>query len=267
MIRLRACRTLWSSYELVCVSTERTAMVHLLGVSKAHVFIATGGLLSALACAALLLHLAHIAILDARGSLQSTSRKRALRFVTSPNGNLLLSLLVADLLAGLGLRLVAHASFAAHGCSISFNWIVGNRADFPLRQIPAICTVQGVLIQVGETGGALSTFAIAVHTAFLILFSRQPSLAVVRVVISMVWALVAFLAIIGPAALVGDLSLEVSRSFSSHRLTGRRPVIRTTAGRTARCAGTESLLIAADAFCWVRQTVRFASHRADLAVP
>lgn len=168
-------------------------MVHLVGQKNAHLFIAIGGLLSAVTSAALLLHLAHIAILDVRGRLQSTSRKRALRFVTSPNGNLLLSLLVADFLAGLGL-------------SISFNWTVGDRAAFPLRQIPAVCTAQAILIQVGETGAALSTFAIAVHTAVMILFARQPSLSVVRVVLALVWALVAFLAIIGPAALQGDLS-------------------------------------------------------------
>ena len=168
-------------------------MVHLLSEKNAHVFIAVGGLLSGISCALLLLHIVHIAILDTRGRVQSTSRKRVLRFVTSPNGNLFLSLLVADLLAGLGL-------------SISFNWLIGTRADFPLRQIPAVCTAQAVLIQVGETGAALSTFAIAVHTATMILYSRQPSLTVVRVVIAMVWALVAFLAIIGPAALQGDLS-------------------------------------------------------------
>ncbi|KAF8583204.1 hypothetical protein K439DRAFT_76324 [Ramaria rubella] len=95
------------------------------------------------------------------------------RFFKSPLDVYMLSLLVSDLLQGVGILL-------------DIKWVVEGSV-----RCGAYCTTQGVLSQMGETGVALATLAIAVHTFFIIFFRKgAKKVLLASIIVCVMWTYV-----------------------------------------------------------------------------
>ncbi|KIJ56087.1 hypothetical protein M422DRAFT_150801 [Sphaerobolus stellatus SS14] len=114
--------------------------------------------------------------------------RRKWKVFKSPLDVYIASLLLSDILQGLGT--VMHVKWLHLGFS----------------ECSSYCTAQGVMQQIGETGVALTTLAITVHT-FLIIFFRRGGQAKATPVAIMatIWTFVILLAVIGSQTLTdGD---------------------------------------------------------------
>lgn len=120
--------------------------------------------------------------------LKSSSRSAfgaeefCLKFLRSQFAILFFDLLISDLIQALGFLLnLSHLGKSTLDSS-------------------PICTVQGVFIQLGDTSGAFSTVAIAIHTFVVLIIHKPPSTWVLLMALGFKWALVFVLAMIGPIA-------------------------------------------------------------------
>ncbi|GAA6013776.1 hypothetical protein JCM11491_005095 [Sporobolomyces phaffii] len=109
---------------------------------------------------------------------------KAIRFLASTHGLLFIDLLLGDLLQAIGFVL-------------NYSWF-HHRGLPPSENPTALCTTQGVLIQVGDTASAFSSLIISVNLFFVIVFSRHPSIKALWFVIAFQWLVVGILAAIGP---------------------------------------------------------------------
>ncbi|GAA5930070.1 uncharacterized protein JCM15063_004707 [Sporobolomyces koalae] len=109
---------------------------------------------------------------------------KAIRFLASTHGLLFLDLLLGDLLQAIGFFL--NYSWYRHG------------ALPPTARPTALCTTQGILIQIGDTASAFSSFIITLNLFSVIVFSKHPSVKALSCVMVLQWVVVAVLALIGP---------------------------------------------------------------------
>ncbi|KIJ45885.1 hypothetical protein M422DRAFT_250671 [Sphaerobolus stellatus SS14] len=144
--------------------------------------IASVGLLSAISTSSLLVYIAWNAM--SRKSVQPSTVQSGLRsFIFSSLGFYLISLLFCDLLQG--------TAFA-----LNYHWArLGSMSE------GTVCTVQGVVSQIGDLGAALWSTVIAFHTFWLLFLVRHPHPWTIPVIFVLGWTILIFLPIIGPTAL------------------------------------------------------------------
>ncbi|GAA5961082.1 hypothetical protein JCM21900_006699 [Sporobolomyces salmonicolor] len=115
---------------------------------------------------------------------------RAIKFLTSSHGMLFLQLIFGDFLQALGFML-------------NYDWVARDALP-PAASPTALCTAQGVLIQIGDLGSGFSSLFICVNLFIIIVAGRQPPLAGLWAVMAFQWIVIAILAMIGPRWLERD---------------------------------------------------------------
>ncbi|GAA5891179.1 hypothetical protein JCM5296_004921 [Sporobolomyces johnsonii] len=115
---------------------------------------------------------------------------RAIKFLTSSHGMLFLQLIFGDFLQALGFML-------------NYNWAARDALP-PAASPTALCTAQGVLIQIGDLGSAFSSLFICVNLFSIIVTSRHPPLPVLWAGMAFQWIFVGVLTGIGPRWLERD---------------------------------------------------------------
>ncbi|GAA6010104.1 hypothetical protein JCM10207_007560 [Rhodosporidiobolus poonsookiae] len=155
--------------------------------------VASAALLSIVACSTLGGYIAFL--LRRHHRLQGLEKleneeRRAIKFLTSSHGLLFLNLLAGDLLQ-------------ASGFVLNFEWI--RRNALPAAHSPtAVCTAQGVLIQIGDLGSAFSSLVICSNLFCILIMGFTPPTKVVAGVMAGQWVVIAMMSFIGPVGLVRE---------------------------------------------------------------
>ncbi|KAG8721362.1 hypothetical protein FRC08_013725 [Ceratobasidium sp. 394] len=135
------------------------------------------GLGSAVSIAVLLSYIARYTF----SSRNVSPMARGIRaFSHSALGVYLYSLLISDMVQGLGF-------------AVSLKWA----SEGGIHRSTA-CIAQGVLLQVGNLGGALWSIALAYHTFSLLFLVKRPSIWATRIVLAAGWAIIIVIPIVGP---------------------------------------------------------------------
>ncbi|GAA5987447.1 hypothetical protein JCM10908_001956 [Rhodotorula pacifica] len=129
---------------------------------------------------------------NARVKARRTEKKeetRAVRFLASSHGILLGSLIFGDFVQSLGF-------------SLSWAWVA--RGEIPTAAYPtALCTTQGLLIQLGDLGSAFSSLVICMNLTMILVFRITPATQWLVVALLFEWTVIILLAAIGPLSRLG----------------------------------------------------------------